>query len=100
MITETPEVIAAHDELVLRVAGAAASRFPGLTFGYIGNCGVYRSGPYDDRSWRIFLPHPGRVGGWDDWVGSYETAQLPQMLADWDKLVARLERAWSAGARS
>jgi hypothetical protein len=47
--------------------------FPGLSFGYIGNYG--RHG--DDRSWRFFLPHPGRIGTYADCVSLGSTAQLP-----------------------
>ncbi|CAB4189613.1 hypothetical protein UFOVP1196_4 [uncultured Caudovirales phage] len=56
------------------------AELPGITFGYIGNCGVNRNGPFDDRSWYIFLPHPGRVGTSDDRVGG----NLDNMLKNWD----------------
>lgn len=71
-----------------------AREFPGISFGYIGN--VYNSPFYDDRSWRIFLPHPGRVGTYEDSVGSYRTENLDKMLADWDKL-AEIVRKRMAG---
>jgi hypothetical protein len=41
----------------------------GVTFGYIGN--VERWG--DDRSWMVFLPHPGRVGTDGDHIGGFST---------------------------
>ena len=60
------------------------AEFPGISFGYIGN--VDRWG--DDRSWYVFLPHPGRVGTMLDRVGGYSTDRLPDMLAGWDGIVA------------
>lgn len=50
----------------------AAKEFPGLSFGYIGN--IERWG--DDRYWMVFLPHPGRVGGFNDSVRIGDTKQL------------------------
>jgi hypothetical protein len=48
----------------------------GWTWGYIGNCGFN----YDDRSWRIFVPHPGRVGGTGDTIGDFSTENRYQLL--------------------
>lgn len=73
------------------------AEFPSLSFGYIGNVGVDRSGPFDDRSWYVFLPHPGRVGTPADCVGGYRTANLPVMLADWDSRVLPAVRRGMAG---
>jgi hypothetical protein len=42
-----------------------------VTFGYIGNVDV--NGANDNRSWSVFLPHPGRVGTDDDRIGSFRT---------------------------
>jgi hypothetical protein len=98
-VTEASADTTAYAELTARVSALAATRFPGVTFGYIGNSGVDRSGPFDDRSWRIFLPHPGRIGTYADCVGSYTTDRLHVMLQDWDKLVAGIERAWAQGDR-
>lgn len=68
------------------------ARFPGISFGYIGNVGVDRSGSYDDRSWYVFLPHPGRVGGYIDRVGGFATADLSKMLDGWHRIEAAVER--------
>lgn len=81
--TQTLESI--HNELQ-RKFKALKAEFPEISFGYIGNCGVDRSGHFDDRSWQIFLPHPGRIGTYDDRVGGYSTERLPEMLASWPKL--------------
>jgi len=59
-------------------AEAIVKDLPGVTIGYIGNCSLnVASGhpsAYDDRSWYIFLPHPGRVGTRDDSLGGFDTA--------------------------
>lgn len=65
--------------------------FPAITFGYIGNCGVDRSGPFDDRSWYIFLPTTG-YSTINDRVGGYRTDQLDRMLASWDQIAAIVRR--------
>jgi hypothetical protein len=64
-------------------ANALKARFPGISFGYIGNLDI-RWG--DDRSWYIFLPPSQRDGyiGIYDRVGGYRTEKLDAMLADWD----------------
>jgi len=49
----------------------------GWTWGYIGN--VYPDGT-DDRSWSIFVPHPGRVGTLEDRIGDFTTADRYQLL--------------------
>lgn len=72
---------------------ALKARFPGVTFGYIGNVGVDRSGPFDDRSWYVFLPTGGSA--WDR-VGGYSTDRLAVMLENWPKIEAAVERALSA----
>ena len=58
----------------------------GWTYGYIGN--VYSDGT-DDRSWRIFAPHPGRVGTSDDCLGDFSTANRHQLLG-----MARAIKFW------
>lgn len=45
----------------------------GATFGYIGNLDE-RFG--DDRSWYVFLPHPGRVGTTEDRFGGFSTGDI------------------------
>jgi len=89
----------AYDFLAAAVK-ALATELPGITFGYIGNVGVDRSGPYDDRSWRVFLPHPGRVGTYTDSVGLGSTADLGRAVADWDRIVAVARRQYHACDRS
>ncbi len=59
---------AANYKFYSEAVKSLAQEVPGITFGYIGNVGVYRSGPFDDRSWYVFLPHPGRVGTISDRV--------------------------------
>jgi len=76
---------------------ALKAEFPTVSFGYIGNCGVDRSGPFDDRSWYVFLPHPGRVGTPRDNVGGYRTANLRVMLADWDSRILPAVRRGMVG---
>jgi hypothetical protein len=41
-----------------------SQELPGVTFGYIGNLERW----CDNRSWAVFLPHPARVGGFDDQI--------------------------------
>lgn len=60
----------------------------GVTFGYLGNIGT----TYDDRTYHLFLPHPGRVGTWKDQVGDYRPWQLDAMLGNWDQLISLAER--------
>lgn len=95
MTQVSAEAATAHDILTAKFKTLKAE-FPAITFGYIGNVGVYRSGPFDDRRWYIFLPHDGRVGTSADRVGGYSTESLGNMVNDWDKLVTRV-RAGMAG---
>ncbi len=46
------------------------------TYGYIGN--ITADG--DERTWFVFLPHPGREGGLDDRLGGHATDDLDGML--------------------
>lgn len=50
--------------------------------GYIGNCSGIPDTPAwrDDRSWSIFLPHPGRVGTDADRIGCVRTEDLAELL--------------------
>ena len=48
----------------------------GWTYGYLGNVWPDR----DDRSWRIFAPHPGRVGRADDCLGAFATENRFELL--------------------
>ena len=81
-IMERVETVNAARAEVEKRAAALIAEFPGVTFGYLGNC----CGTYDDRSYTIFLPHPGRIGTFDDRVGSYAPWEMDQMLAAWPRL--------------
>lgn len=50
----------------------------GLTFGYIGNIafGAPNGHKSDDRSFSVFLPHPGRVGRYEDRFGGFSYGDL------------------------
>lgn len=61
-----------------------------VTFGYIGNLSNSR----DDRTWMVFLPHPGRVGTSDDQVGYFSTGNLEGIVA-----ARRALKAVTQGAR-
>lgn len=47
------------------------------TFGYIGDL----TARYDDRSWYVFLPHPGRPGTSDDRIGGFATDDVEGAVA-------------------
>jgi hypothetical protein len=79
------------------LAETLKAEFPGVTFGYLGNCGSDCRGQFDERTWTIFLPHPGRIGTYEDRVGSYSTEQLPEMLTDWPRLRAAVQKKMLAG---
>lgn len=80
--TLTPAEQAAAEREAARIAAERFDRqmkklLPeGWSWGYIGNCGP----GFDDRSWRIFVPHPGRVGGPGDSIGDYDTANHHKLL--------------------
>ncbi len=65
--------------------------FPGITLGYIGNCESWG----DDRSWAVYLPHPGRAGtAFDRWsIG--DTANLERALAKWAEIEDFVRRQYS-----
>ena len=76
-----------------------AEELPGITFGYIGNVGVFRgSGPYDDRSWRIFLPSSGPLG-YGDMVVIGATADLEARLKDWPTIEKLARNRYAAKDR-
>ena len=54
----------------------AIAKIHGLTFGYIGTAGHF----HDDRSWRVFAPHPGRIGTRADCFGDHATDELDALL--------------------
>jgi len=55
----------------------------GATFGYLGNLDTCFG---DDRSWYVFLPHPGRAGTSADRLGGFGTGDAAGVKA----LVAQL----------
>jgi hypothetical protein len=87
--TRTPEQIAesyARQEALLRTEIAECNAALGLTdakhkvtFGYLGN--VAPNGSNDQRSWMVFLPHPGRVGRYEDHLGGFPTGSLEGIVA-------------------
>lgn len=94
----TPEPTrAASEQFDLRVR-ELAKELPGITFGYIGN--VYFGPYYDDRSWRIFLPHPGWVGERTDNVYIGSTAALDRRIGDWPSIEAEARRLYALKDRS
>lgn len=73
---------------------ALKAELPGITFGYIGNVGVDRSGPFDDRSWYVFLPHPGRIGTYADRV--FVGHKTLESVRDWSAIEFEVRRAMKA----
>jgi hypothetical protein len=74
-----------------------AEELPGVTFGYIGN--VY-NGPFiDERLWYVFLPHPGRVGTFEDSVSLGITTALPAAFWRFDEIAAIARRRYHNGSR-
>lgn len=64
-------------------------QLPGITFGYFGNCESWG----DDRTWYIFLPHPGRVGKYGDGVSLGRSSQLYIAVGQWSRM-EKLAREW------
>jgi hypothetical protein len=62
------------------------AELPRISFGYIGNCGP----GFDERSWAVFLPHPGRVGTYSDSVAIGSTDKLSEAAANWDAIERRV----------
>ena len=60
-----------------------------VSFGYLGNCGP----GFDDRSWMVFLPHPGRPGTYADQIGSFRTGDVDGMAALVSQLAGALKIA-------
>lgn len=64
-----------------RFDGQMRSLLPeGWTYGYIGNVWADGRPEPDDRSWRIFAPHPERVGTRNDCVGDFATKDRFELL--------------------
>jgi hypothetical protein len=82
----------AYTTLVAKVE-ALATELPGITFGYIGN--VERWG--DDRTWYVFLPHPGRVGDREDAVGL--GTNFDAALRRWAEIEKTARRLYHNGSR-
>jgi hypothetical protein len=71
-----------------------AQELPGIKFGYIGNVGVDRNGPFDDRSWRVFVP-VNRMLTYSDQVHFGSTAQMEEVSeAQWPGIEARIRTAY------
>lgn len=76
------------DHEMQQLVDTLKSRHPnaGLSFGYIGNCGI-GPGSQDDRSWRIFTKvpkDPGKDAGCFSW-GGYSSDRLPEMFVRAEK---------------
>lgn len=76
-----------QNEIDYEEAREIVAELPGVSIGYIGNCERWG----DDRSWRVFLPHPGRVGTSADCLGSYPTAERGKLLRHALELKSRSE---------
>lgn len=73
---------------------ALSEELPGLSFGYIGNIESWG----DDRDFRVFLPHPGRVGGLDDSVSLGGVTSLGAAVKTWPAIEARVRRLYANGS--
>lgn len=62
--------------------------FPGVTFGYIGNLETQ----WDDRGYSIYLPHPGRIGTYQDRIGLWRRWELDEALSEWDQIVESVRK--------
>jgi hypothetical protein len=72
-----------------------SQELPGVTFGYIGN--LERWG--DDRSWAVFLPHPARVGGFNDQISIGTTEKLPAAVNKWAAIAESARKRYHNGSR-
>lgn len=88
----------AYDILSKKV-DSLKSELPGISFGYIGNVGVDRSGPYDDRSWRVFLPVSSGPRTFFDCVSLGATESLVSHATDIHSFEARIRRAYASQVR-
>jgi len=88
--TQTTELITQRVAVLNGLLGfGTAGDAPKVTFGYIGNCDRLQADGtwgYDDRSWSVFLPHPGRVGTSEDRIGSFPTGDVKGALACYRQL--------------
>jgi len=89
MTTVTTEERTARTERMYARAEEIVKRLPGVSIGYIGNL----TSQNDDRSWMIFLPHPGRVGTTADSLGCFSTADRYRLLG----LAMTLETGYRLG---
>jgi len=93
-VRETP------DAFFQRKVKELSAELPGVTFGYIGNVyGSYGTPRWrDDRSWAVFIPHPGRVGTYEDSVSLGRTGDLPKAVEKWDGIAERARRLYHNGS--
>lgn len=91
--TSTPiELASILEEKVVDLS----KELPGISFGYIGNIESWG----DNRDFRVFLPHPGRVGGLSDSVGLGNFKDLASALEAWPQIDARVRRLYANGSRT
>jgi hypothetical protein len=89
--------IANADKEISAKVDELKAELPGITYGYIGNIEI---GPYrDDRSFRIFLPHPGRVGTYRDSVALGSIDDLPIALAKWASILTTVRLRYASEPR-
>ena len=72
----------------------------GLTFGYIGNIptAAKAGSKHDDRSFSVFLPHPGRPGRYEDRFGGFSYGSLAGARGCLSQLAGALQFAkWQQG---
>lgn len=72
----------------------------GLTFGYIGNIptAAKAGSKHDDRSFSVFLPHPGRPGRYEDRFGGFSYGSLAGARGCLSQLAGALQFArWQKG---
>lgn len=72
---------------------ALMAALPGVTVGYIGNL----TGDLDDRSWSIFLPHPGREGAPEDRIGDLPTDRRFELIPLMNAMIRAAEIAQASG---
>lgn len=67
---------------------------PGISFGYIGNHENWG----DDRSFCVFLPHPDRIGCYEDSVGLGPYSQLPKAVENWEQIATTVRKYYHNGS--
>lgn len=92
------EVGEAPETFFARKVKELAAELPGVTYGYLGN--YERWG--DDRSLYIFLPHPDRVGTYQDSISLGLGRSVEQQLKsvrEWDQRVEAARRQYHNGTK-